>query len=148
MHIRPLTKPDYDYIVTVIDDWSGGLSRNLAHPLFFHELGEMNRVVDEGGKVLGFLFGFLTPTTPPLGYVHLVGVHPDARRRGAGRMLYSWFEAAARDRGCPSVKAITPLGNDASLLFHRAIGWDAREVADYAGPGRPRIVLTKALPST
>jgi hypothetical protein len=43
------------------------------------------------------------------------------------------------------VKAITTLGNEASILFHRAIGWEAYEVADYAGPGRPRIVLTKTL---
>lgn len=146
MHIRPLTKADYDTIVTVIDDWSGGLSRNLAHPIFFHELGEMNRVVDDGrGGVEGFMFAFLPHTAPPIGYIHLVGVHPDARRRGAGRALYAWFEGEARNRGCVSVKGITTLGNEASILFHRAIGWEAYEVADYAGPGRPRIVLTKTL---
>src|SRR4051812_47434394 len=118
MNPRPMTKADYDHIVTVIDDWSGGLSRNLAHPIFFHDLGGMNRVVDRGGELTAFLFGFLTPAAPPVGYVHLVGVPPDHRRSGTGRVLYEEFEAASRDHGCHAIKAITTLGNEGSLLFH------------------------------
>jgi GNAT superfamily N-acetyltransferase len=143
MHARSLTKADFDHIVQVIDEWWGGLTRQLAHPIFFYELGEMNQVVEIDGVMAGFLFGFLTPSKAPVGYIHLVGVHPGYRRRGVGKFLYAWYEGEARKRGCASVKAITTLGNDASLLFHRGIGWDAMEVPDYAGPGRPRIVFTK-----
>lgn len=143
--IRAMSKQDYDHIVTVIDTWAGGMSRDLGHPLFFHELGELNRVVGEQDAVVGFLFGFVTPRARPAGYVHLVGVHPDHRRGGHGRALYEDFEREVRARGCEQVKAITTLANQASIDFHRSIGWSADEVADYAGPGRPRIVLTKRL---
>lgn len=145
MQARKMTKADYDHIVTVIDQWAGGLSRELGHPVFFHEMGEMNRVIEEDGTLIAFLFGFLTPTAPPVGYVHLVGVHPDHRKGGVGRFLYAGFESEARARGATHVKAITTLANEGSQLFHRAIGWDTTEVADYAGPGRPRIVMTRRL---
>ena len=145
MHARPMTKRDFDQIVQVIDDWWGGLTRNLAQPVFFYELPDMNRVVDLDGRLAGFLFGFLTPTDPPVAYVHLVGVNPDFRRKGVGRFLYTWFEGEARSRGCDAVKATTTLGNEGQLLFHQALGYDAHEIADYAGPGRARIVFTKKL---
>ncbi|MCU0657783.1 MAG: GNAT family N-acetyltransferase [Polyangiaceae bacterium] len=147
MEARPLTKERWDRIVQVIDSWSGGLSRSLAHPIFFYELGGMGRVVEEDGALLGFLLGFVAPQTPPVGFVHLVGVDPAHRRRSIGRFLYSGFEAECRALGCTTAKAITTLGNEASLQFHRSIGWEAHEVADYAGPGMPRIVFTKALRS-
>jgi GNAT superfamily N-acetyltransferase len=145
MDVKPLTKERWDRIVRVIDSWSGGLSRSLAHPIFFYELGEMARVVEEHDDLIGFLLGFIAPQSPPVGYVHLVGVHPDHRRRSIGRYLYSGFEVECRARGCKQAKAITTLGNEGSLRFHRAIGWDAHEVADYAGPGMPRIVFSKTL---
>lgn len=145
MEAKPLTKNRWDQIVQVIDSWSGGLSRSLAHPIFFYELGETARIVEEDGELLGFLLGFITPHTPPIGFVHLVGVNPEHRRRSIGRFLYNEFEAECRARKCTSVKAITTLGNDVSLRFHVAIGWDAHETADYAGPGMPRIVFTKQL---
>lgn len=145
MEARPLTKERWDRIVRVIDSWSGGLSRSLAHPIFFYELGDLARVVEEKDELLGFLLGFVAPLSPPVGFVHLVGVNPEHRRRGVGRFLYSGFEAACRARGCTTAKAITTLGNEGSLRFHRSIGWDAHEIADYAGPGMPRIVFTKSL---
>jgi len=145
MEARPLTKERWDKIVRVIDAWSGGMSRSLAHPIFFYELGEMARVVEEDGEVVGFLLGFLAPSTPPVGFVHLVGVHPERRRHGVGRFLYNWFETESRARGCLAVKAITTLGNEGSMRFHRSIGWEAHEVPDYAGPGMPRIVFSKTL---
>jgi GNAT superfamily N-acetyltransferase len=145
MQARPLTKADFDQIVLVIDAWSGGMTRQLAHPIFFYELGDMARVVERDGEMIAFLFGFLTPQSPPVGYVHLVGVHPEHRRRGVGRFLYQWFEAEARARGAVSARAITTLGNEASMRFHQEIGWDAREEPNYAGQGMPRIVFTRRL---
>jgi len=77
--------------------------------------------------------------------VHLVGIHPDYRRRGVARMLYTAFEDDCRRAGSLLLKAITTLGNEASLSFHHALGWTSSEVEDYAGPGRMRIVFTKLL---
>ena len=43
------------------------------------------------------------------------------------------------------MKAITTQGNEGSIRFHVALGWNAKEVDDYAGPGRRRIVFTRVL---
>lgn len=149
MKTRPLRKSDYDLIVQVIDRWWGGPTSALAHPIFFYELGEMARVVEDAGTVVGFLLGFVAESGPaegPVGYVHLVGIHPDYRRRGVGRLLYESFERDCHEVGVRRMKAITTLGNEGSQAFHQVLGWDMAEIEDYAGPGRTRIVFTKELP--
>jgi GNAT superfamily N-acetyltransferase len=144
MQTRPLTKADYDQIVQVIDRWWGGPTSALAHPIFFYELGRLARVVESDGILVGFLLGFLCPDGL-VGYVHLVGIHPDYRRRGVGKLLYQSFEGACRLAGAQSLKALTTLGNEASVRFHQAQGWTMSEIEDYAGPGRMRIVFTREL---
>jgi GNAT superfamily N-acetyltransferase len=144
MVTRPLEKRDYDLIVQVIDRWWGGPTSALAHPIFFYELGTMARIVEDDGVMVGFLLGFIAPApSGSVGYVHLVGIHPDHRRRGVGRLLYESFETDCRNAGVSRMKAITTLGNEGSQVFHQALGWDMVEIEDYAGPGRPRIVFTK-----
>lgn len=144
METRPLTKADYDQIVRVIDRWWGGPTSALAHPIFFYELGRLGRVVESDGLLVGFLLGFVCPDAP-VGYVHLVGIHPDHRRHGVAKLLYTAFESDCRRAGCAQLKAITTLGNEGSVRFHQALGWSMAEVEDYAGPGRLRIVFTKDL---
>jgi GNAT superfamily N-acetyltransferase len=144
MQARPLTKADYDEIVNVIDRWWGGPTTALAHPMFFYELGRLSRVVEAEQTLVGFLLGFRCPDAP-IGYVHLVGIHPDWRRRGVARVLYTSFEEDCAREGCTSLKAITTLGNEGSVRFHEAMSWTSNEIEDYAGPGRLRIVFTKQL---
>ena len=96
MITRPLGKQDYDHIVQIIDRWWGGPTTALAHPIFFYELGGLARVVEHDGILVGFLLGFVAPGPPKTGYVHLVGIHPDYRRRGVGKVLYQTFEEDAR----------------------------------------------------
>jgi L-amino acid N-acyltransferase YncA len=79
--------------------------------------------------------------------VHLVGIHPEHRRKGVGRQLYANFTQAAVKEGCLRLKAITTTGNEGSIRFHIAQGWNADEIDDYAGPGRKRIVFSKELAS-
>lgn len=157
MRTRPLEKADYDFIVRVIDQWWEGPTTALAHPIFFYELGRLARVVElEDGTVVGFLLGFVAekyadgrPGSPKpgskIGFVHLVGIDPDYRRRGVARMLYGAFEEACRDGGCVGIKAITTQGNEGSVRFHLALGYSVTTVDDYAGPGRARIVFEKPL---
>jgi hypothetical protein len=40
---------------------------------------------------------------------------------------------------------VTTTGNDGSIGFHRATGYDVSLVEDYAGPARPRVVFIKKL---
>jgi GNAT superfamily N-acetyltransferase len=155
MNVRRITKKDFDRIVEVIDHWWGGPLGTFAHPIFFYELGGQALVVEKEGEMIGFLLGFVVhgsdlpePTgtdAPQTGYVHLVGIHPDYRRQGVGRVLYQRFTEACKAVGCLKMKAITAVGNEISIRFHVAQGWDMVEIDDYAGPDRRRIVFTKAL---
>jgi len=145
MLTRALEKRDYDLIVQVIDRWWGGPTSALAHPIFFYELGEMARIVEDEGMMVGFLLGFIAKSNHggDVGYVHLVGIHPDHRRRGVGRLLYEAFEQDCGKAGVARMKAITTLGNEGSQMFHQVLGWDMVEIENYAGPGRPRVVFSK-----
>lgn len=150
MQSRHITKGDFDRIVEVIDHWWGGPIGTFAHPIFYYELGEHALVVEDEGlgglrQMIGFLLGFIHHGDVRTGYVHLVGIHPDYRRRGVGRVLYKDFIGACVRAGCQRMKAITTPGNDVSIRFHLGVGWQASEEEDYAGPGRKRIVFTREL---
>lgn len=145
MITRGITKADYDYIVTVIDRWWGGPSVDRAHPMFFYEFGEQALIAEENGEVVGFLLGFMVNTLPPTGYVNLVGIHPDYRRRGVGKALYEQFIERCRTGGAKRMKSITNPGNASSVSFHQALGFKVDEDPNYAGKGRARIVFTKDL---
>lgn len=144
MIVRGITKKDFDYIVSVFDAWWGGPSTERASPFFFYELGEHALIAELDGRVVGFLLGLAVPKTG-VGYVHLVGIDPNARRHGVGKSLYQHFEAACRRTGFKQIKAIGMVGHEASWKFHSALGFEAREISDYAGPGRARMVFTKSL---
>ncbi len=101
--------------------------------------------MEDGGRLVGFLLGFIAHEPVKTGYVHLVGIHPEYRRRGVGRMLYETFTERCRLADCQRMKAITTLGNEGSQSFHLALGWEAIEIEDYAGPARKRIVFMKDL---
>jgi GNAT superfamily N-acetyltransferase len=147
METRKITKADFDRIVEVIDHWWGGPISTFAHPIFYYELGDMALVVESDGAMIGFLLGFIAHADDRTGYVHRVGIHPEHRRKGVGRALYSTFTEAATRAGCTKLKAITTTGNEGSIRFHVAQGWQAQEVDDYAGPLRKRIVFVKELES-
>ncbi len=142
--IRGIEKADFDYLVSVLDRWWGGPAGQRAHPYFFYELGEYALIAEQDGQVVGFLLGLITPGRDT-GYIHLVGIDPDHRRRRVGQRLYARFEERCRTESVPRLKAIAAVGNDASVRFHEALGFSVTEVASYAGPGRARMVFTKPL---
>lgn len=151
MQIRGITKADYDQVVQVLDRWWGGPSREQAHPIFFYELGRHALIAEdaaegtgERGALVGFLLGLVTDGAEPTAYVHLCGIHPDHRRRGVGKRLYEVFVERAARAGATRVKAITNVGNDGSIDFHRALGFTVESDPDYAGPGRARVVFVRS----
>ena len=146
MIVRQMIESDYCEVVQVIDRWWGGPTRDLAHPVFFHELGDDALVVESEGVLVGVLFAFIN-SVKGYGYIHLVGVHPDWRRRGIAKILYDGFEQRAWERGCTELRAITMPSNDASVQFHKRSGWAVVMAEDYAGPSRPRVVMTRSIPA-
>ena len=156
MNIRHLEPADFDVISPVVDEWWGGRTvRGLLPRLFFEHFRPTSFVIEEGRELLGFLVGFRSQSDPTVGYVHFIGVHPGARAKGFGRLLYQHFFAAATRLGCTEVRAVTSPVNESSIRFHRALGFhllpgngdvNGHPVClDHDGPGRHHVLFSKQL---
>jgi GNAT superfamily N-acetyltransferase len=125
--------------------WGERDLRSLHLVTLVHEFPETCLVARADDGIRGYLFGFVTPDAT--GYTHLIAIRHDARGTGLGRRLYAAFEQAARRQGARRLKAITSVGNTGSVAFHRSLGFEARIVEDYDGPGRPMVVFERSLPA-
>jgi ribosomal protein S18 acetylase RimI-like enzyme len=123
LQVRLLDHTDYDSIIAVIDDWWGGRHMVPMLPrLFFDHFRESSFIAQAGGDRLGFLVGFLSNPFPHEAYIHFVGVHPEHRRTGIGRILYErFFELGIRE-GRTVVRSVTSPVNENSIAFHKR--WD------------------------
>ncbi|MGW7402451.1 N-acetyltransferase family protein [Streptomyces sp. NPDC054833] len=123
--------------------WGGRDLRGLHLMALVHEFGSTCLVARDEDGIRGYLIGFVTPDRT--GYVHLVATRDDVRGTGLGRALYGAFTDAARRQGAVRLKAITTVGNEGSVAFHRGLGFDVRVEEEYNGPGRPRVVFSRTL---
>lgn len=139
---RPV-EADHAGIVAQVDDWWGGrtLHELLPRLWFQHFTGTSWLVEDTGGRMVGFLIGFVSPDRPDEAYIHMVGTSPNHRRAGLGRALYEHFLEDVRALGVRRVRAITWPGNRVSIGFHRAMGFSPA-----AGPGTRNLYGIPAYP--
>jgi ribosomal protein S18 acetylase RimI-like enzyme len=145
--IRTARPGDYDRIAAVVDDWWGRPILAALPRLFLDHFHPTSLVAEDGGELAGFLVGLLPPGQPTEAYVHFVGVAPAARGGGLGARLYREFFARATAAGRTSVGAITAPVNEASIAFHRRLGFAVRgPVADHNGPGAAMMVFRRPLP--
>ena len=124
MKIRQLQEADYQTIIEAIDDWFDG--RQMSHLLpriFFIHFRPTSFVIEEDGRVMGFLAGFVSQTYPDQAYIHFVGNEANYRGRGLGRQLYSTFFETVRRLGCTTVRCITSPVNGGSIAFHTRMGF-------------------------
>jgi GNAT superfamily N-acetyltransferase len=154
VEITLCTKADFDQILTdIVDFWDSDRTLYLHHSIFLNEFGNSAFVYKDGECIIGYLFGFLSQTTPT-GYVHLLGVRRSYRRHGIGRLLYEYFAKYAKAKGCTELKALASPDNRVSISFHRSIGMELTGepnnegipiVKDYNGPGRDVVVFRKKI---
>jgi len=140
--LRHAEPSDHARVIAVLDQWWDGRPMTAMLPrLFFVHFRPTSFVLERDGELVGFLCGFVSQTDPTQAYVHFVGVDPRLRGRGAGRLLYDRLFAAARERGCTAVHAVTSPVNRASVAFHTAIGFTVEESGgeSYDGPGEDRV---------
>jgi GNAT superfamily N-acetyltransferase len=154
--VRPLTSDDYGPVVSVVDEWWGGRPiRGLLPRLFFEHFGPTSFFVGARHDPEAFLVGLRSQSVPSLGYVHFVGVKPELRGRGLGRMLYLRFFETVAGLGCTSVECITSPVNTGSVAFHQRMGFTLLQsdltvngfpvVPHHGGEGQHRVVFRKSL---
>jgi ribosomal protein S18 acetylase RimI-like enzyme len=143
--VRNAEPEDYGRVIAVVDGWWGGRVMAAMLPkLFFIHFRDTSFVAEEDGSLAGFLCGFRSQTFADEAYIHFVGVDPDRRGSGLGRLLYERFFEAVRPRTV--VRAVTSPVNERSVAFHEALGFEVERVDDsYDGRGEPRVLLVKRL---
>ena len=156
MRIRHLEEADYDPLIAVVDDWWGG--RHVAHMLprlFFIHFRDTSFAVDHHGATIAFLAGFVSQSDRDAAYIHFVGVEPNQRRRGIGRLLYMAFFEAVQRLGCTTVRCVTSPVNEASVAFHTRLDFEIEHVTGeqngvpctvgYELNGEHRVLFVKSL---
>ena len=131
-----------------VNVWWGGreMAPILPRLFFLHFEGTSFVADDDEGELAGFVCGFLSQTDPEEAYIHFVGVSPERRGHGVGRTLYERFFTEARAQGRSLIRCVTSPGNEDSVAFHKALGFEVDRVAeDYDGPGEDRVLLLKRL---
>lgn len=121
--------------------WDGRDTRALLHPQWFRQFGGYGLLARDGERPVGYLLAVVTAGPDSVGYVHAVAVRQGYRRLGLGRRLWGLFGALAASAGARELQAITRPENAGSIAFHTGLGMSAREDADYAGPGQPRVLF-------
>jgi ribosomal protein S18 acetylase RimI-like enzyme len=156
MHIRYLHEHDYPAVIAVIDQWwSGRHMADMLPKLFFVHFQHTSFAAEEHGQLIAFLAGFVSQTYPDQAYIHFVGIDPDHRQRGLGRQLYERFFAAARERGCSTVRCVTSPVNTGSIAFHTHMGFQVEKIngvsngvpctINYDGNGQDRVLFVRSL---
>ncbi|MFF2554208.1 GNAT family N-acetyltransferase [Nocardia sp. NPDC058058] len=145
--IRQAATDDYDAIIAVVDLWWGRPVAASLPRLFLEHFARTSLIAEQDGELAGFLIGFPSPDNPIEAYIHFAGIHPDHRGTGLARQLYDRFVTTAKAAGRQSIRAITSPNNDASIAFHKAMGFDvAGPIMNYNGPGKHMMTFTLHLP--
>ena len=148
MEIRHAEPADYGRVIGRVNAWWGGrdMAPILPRLFFVHFEGTSYVMDDVDGQLAAFLIGFLSQADEDEAYIHFVGVSPERRGEGLGRRLYERFFADAGAHGRSTVRCVTSPVNEASVAFHKALGFEVEKVArDYDGPGEDRVLFVKHL---
>jgi ribosomal protein S18 acetylase RimI-like enzyme len=162
--LRQAREEDYPAIAAGLQTWwtqpgmseAGARERAALVPrLWLQHFAGTSLVAEHDGRLIGFLIGFLSQDRPDEGYIHFVGVAPDARRASAGRALYQRFFETCRRAGRTRVRCITSPQNTLSIAFHTALSFEVEPgtegtgpvlaKADYDGPGVHRVAFVRTI---
>lgn len=82
-------------------------------------------VWEENGTVLGYAYGSLPFERAAYQWSAEASIYlrPEARGKGIGRKLYAALEDILRKQGYRKVYAIITTANEASVAFHKAVGY-------------------------
>jgi predicted GNAT superfamily acetyltransferase len=162
--LRHAREDDYGDVAAALQTWwtqpalsvAGARERAALVPrLWLQHFSTTSLVAERDRRMIGFLVGFLSQDRLDEAYIHFVGVSPEVRGVGLGRVLYERFFAISRDAGRSKVRCITSPQNALSIAFHAAMGFtmepgtqavgEVMAKADYDGPGVHRVAFVRML---
>lgn len=147
---------DYENVIAVMPDWWNGRDLTSMLPkIFFIHFHNTIYIAELKNELVGFLVGFLSQSDDNVGYIHFLGVHPNYRKAGIGRLLYQKFYDACKTNGRAIIKSCTSPINKLSIAFHLRMGFiiepgdgkvDGVSVTmDYMRKNDPKVLFRKEL---
>lgn len=128
MRVRLVKGSDYYVISPLTNDWwNGRQMSDLLPKLFFDHFKNTSFIVEEEGKIIGFLIGFLSQSYSNEAYIHFVGIHPEHRGKGIGKQLYNQFFDVIKQNGRNIVRCVTSPVNEASIAYHTKMGFEIEQ---------------------
>ena len=156
IRIRNSSPSDHERVLAVMPSWWGGRDLTAMVPkVFFVHFTNTSFIAEIDQQFVGFLIGFMSQAEEEVGYIHFVGVHPDFRKQGIGKMLYQRFFLCCKKKKRAIVKSCTSPVNTLSIDFHRNMGFiietgdgiidDIPVTMDYLGVDDPKVLFMKKL---
>ena len=158
MLVRNVFEPDFVEIVNKSREWGDiVIEREAIYHLMTRHFRGTCFVAEDRQRMIGYLLGFRSQSSPEEAYMHLVQVDPALRGHGIGRRMYSQFEAAARAMGCRKVFTTSRPQNKTAAAFYEEMGFrpvqsgdtievdGVRAIKDYNGPGKHTVLWCKEL---
>ncbi|MFE4045961.1 GNAT family N-acetyltransferase [Priestia sp. YIM B13490] len=128
MTVRLVKGSDYYIISPLINDWwNGRQMSDLLPKLFFDHFKNTSFIVEEEGKIIGFLIGFLSQSYSNEAYIHFVGIDPEYRGKGIGKQLYNQFFDVIKQNARNIVRCVTSPVNKASIAYHTKMGFEIEQ---------------------
>jgi len=128
MMIRNAVEADYNNVIAIVNDWCGGNRASEVLPrLLFKHFSDTCFILEENGKMVGYLAGYISQTHPEQACIHFFGIDPSCRGKSYGRLAYRYFFHTVKQQGCSSVQCVVPVENKQSIMFHQALGFETRE---------------------
>ena len=123
--IRNGIPSDHERVISVMPHWWDG--RDLSHSVlkvFFIHFCNTTFIAEARNELVGFLVGFFSQADDDVGYIHFVGVHPNFRKAGVGRLLYQrFYDACTNDHRSIITSCTSPI-NKLSIDFHLHMGFE------------------------
>jgi len=149
VQLRQAQCDDHTAIAAVLPQWWDGRPVDeLLQRLFFEHFASTSLIAEDHDELAGFLVGFVSTDRLDEAYVHFVGVAPEHRGDGIGRLLHDRFAQQVAALGVRTVRCITAEENTASVRFHESIGFsiDGRErghvqMSRVADVDEPRMIV-------
>lgn len=158
MIIRNARETDFVECVSIAHRaWPEFNEREAIYHILCRHFPDTCFMSEEGGKIHGFLLGFISQADSREAYIHLICVEPSAQRQGVARRLYDEFFKTARRLGAQCVRLTVAPNNVSSLKFHGSVGFqpDIRgesiqignilAAKDYNGPGNHMVPFIREI---
>ncbi len=126
--IRPYSETDLDSIVSLWEICE--LSRPWNDPIKDIERKltvqrDLFLILEKDGEILGSVMGGYDGHR---GSVNYLGIHPDHKNEGLGKLLMNRIEEELIKMGCPKINLMVRNSNLDVHEFYRVIGYEEQEV--------------------